>query len=268
MVLIFQTMIQVVSIAVQDNTTIKLGCSRVKNADSAYITIKLEGLPNRFAKIVVSANTTMNLPRPPVKNAILEDSTINLPRPNVKFAVRESSMINQVNLWKFLVCHVVQANSMRTKGLFLTTTIQSKIVFLAPVTLIATMQLNFASCVRLEHQHLNMSLPTKPVVCHATVDVINPCLGSPFALIAAMAHTNLKTVPRFVCPATLDCINRKRANQTARPARKTITPTNLNKLHAKRVWARKKRRFPVLPSVSNVRRGNLCPPTKFVHRVH
>ena len=156
MVPIFQTMTQVVSSVVQENTTIRLGCLRARNANSADTTIKREGLPNRFVKLVVSANTTMNLPRPPVKDAFLEDSTIKLPRPYVKFAVQESTMINQVNRWKILACHVVQANSMRTKGLFLTTTIQSRIVFLAPVTLTVTMALNFATYVLLEHQHLNM----------------------------------------------------------------------------------------------------------------
>jgi hypothetical protein len=83
--------------------------------------------------------------------------------------------------------------------------------------------------------------------------------------VAQQDGTKTKTAPLFVCPATLDCINRKRGNQAAQNARKTITPTNPNKPHAKRVWARKKRRIQVPPFVSNVRQGNSCPPTKHVY---
>jgi len=85
------------------------------------------------------------------------------------------------------------------------------------------------------------------------------------ATIAAAENTNLKMAPPFVCPAMQDCINRKRGNQAAENARKTITPTNPNKPHAKRVRARKKRRIQVPPFVLNARRGNSCPPTKFVY---
>jgi hypothetical protein len=97
------------------------------------------------------------------------------------------------------------------------------------------------------------------------VDVTKQKRVNTSATIAAAENTNLKTVQRFVCPATLDCINRKLGNQAAQNARKTITPTNPNKPHAKRVWARKKRRFQVPPFVSNVRRGNSCLPRKYAH---
>ena len=117
------------------------------------------------------------------------------------------------------------------------------------------------------NEQLKIQLPTKPVACPARVDVTRHKQVKTSATIAAAENTNLKTVPLFVCPATLDCINRKRGNRTARNARKTITPTNPNKPHAKRVWARKKRRFQVPPSVSNVMRAYTCRPTKFVHRV-
>jgi hypothetical protein len=97
------------------------------------------------------------------------------------------------------------------------------------------------------------------------VDVIKHKPVKNSATIAAAENANLKTVPLFVCPATLGCINRKRGNQAAQNAQKTITPTNPNKPHAKRVWARKKRRFQVPPFVSNVRRGNSCLPRKYAH---
>jgi hypothetical protein len=117
------------------------------------------------------------------------------------------------------------------------------------------------------NEQLKIQLPTKPVACPARVDVINYKPVNTSATIAAAGNTNLKTVPPFVCPATQDCINRKRGNRTARNARETITPTNPNKPHAKRVRARKKRRIQVRPFVSNARRGNLCPPTKSAHHV-
>ena len=115
------------------------------------------------------------------------------------------------------------------------------------------------------NEQLKIQLPTKPVACPARVDVTKHKRVNTSATIAAAENTNLKTVRRFVCPATLDCINRKRGNRTARNARKTITPTNPNKPHAKRVRARKKRRIQVPPFVSNARRGNSCPPTKLVY---
>ena len=115
------------------------------------------------------------------------------------------------------------------------------------------------------NEQLKIQLPTKPVVCPARVDVTKHKRVSTSATIAAAENTNLKTVPPFVCPATLDCINRKRVNRTARHARKTITPTNPNKPHAKRVRARKKRRIQVPPFVSNARRGNSCLPRKSAH---
>ena len=115
------------------------------------------------------------------------------------------------------------------------------------------------------NEQLKIQLPTKPVVCPARVDVTKHKRVSTSATIAAAENTNLKTVRRFVCPATLGCINRKRGNRTARNARETITPTNPNKPHAKRVRARKKRRIQVPPFVSNARRGNSCLPRKSAH---
>jgi len=115
--------------------------------------------------------------------------------------------------------------------------------------------------------HLKIKRPPKPVVCRARVGVTKHKRVKTSATIAAVENTNLKTVLLFVCPATLGCINRKRGKQAAKNARKIITPTNPNKQHAKRVWARKKRRIEVLPSVSNVMWDNSCPPTKNVHVV-
>jgi hypothetical protein len=113
-------------------------------------------------------------------------------------------------------------------------------------------------------KHLKTKRPTKPIACHAKVDVTKHKRVKTNATIATAENTNLKTVLLSVCPATLDCINRKRGKRAAQNARKTITPTNPNKPHARRVWARKKRRIQVPPFVSSVRRDNSCPPTKHV----
>ena len=123
---------------------------------------------------------------------------------------------------------------------------------------------HFATDALLANEPLKIQLPTKPIACPARRDVTKHKRVKTNATTAAAENTNLKTVPPFVCPATLGCINRKRGNQAAQNARKTITPTNPNKPHARRVWARKKRRIQVPPFVSNARRGNSCPLTKHV----
>ena len=113
-------------------------------------------------------------------------------------------------------------------------------------------------------EHLIIKRPTKPVVSRARVAVTKHKRAKPSATIAAAENTNLKTALLFVCPVTLGCINPKWGKAAAKNARKIITPTNPNKPHARRVWARKKRRIQVPPFVSSVRRGNSCPLTKHV----
>ena len=187
----------------------------------------------------------------------------------VSFVGPASTTTKLLNLRKHPASHAYQAISMRTgKGTKVKmplTTIPLTIASPAAATHTATLAPPFATDVLPANKPLKMKPPKKPIACPARVDGTKYKRVKTSATIAAVENINLKTVRRFVCPATLDCINQKRGNRTARNARKTITPTNPNKPHAKRVWARKKRRFQVPPFVSNARRGNSCPPTKFVY---
>ena len=106
------------------------------------------------------------------------------------------------------------------------------------------------------NEQLKIQLPTKPVACPARVDVIKHKPVKTSATIAAAENTNLKTVPPFVCPATLDCINRNTGNQAALNAQKTSIPTNPNKLHAIHVPMDKRQRAKVKRFVLNAKQGN------------
>jgi len=105
-------------------------------------------------------------------------------------------------------------------------------------------------------EHLIIKRPTKPVVYHARVGATKHKRVKRSAKVAARENTNPKTVPLFVCPATLGCINQKRGNQVARNARKASTPTNPNKPHANHVPMDKHQRAKVKHTVHNAKRGS------------
>ena len=199
--------------------------------------------------IARSVNKVTNLPQfPHLAKCVLPESFKPPPRPMPHHAPR-----------------VLPGSSLRTTVTTGLTTIPLKIassahrantVHWVPLFAIGALQVI---------EHLKIKRPTKPVVCCARVGVTKHKRVETSAKTAAAENTNPKTAPLFVCPATLGCINRKRGNRTAQNARKTITPTNPNKPHAKLVCARKKRRIQVLPSVSNVMRDNSCPSIKLAH---
>jgi len=85
------------------------------------------------------------------------------------------------------------------------------------------------------------------------------------AICAHEVNTRTKRDRDCVCPVCRVNLAKPLATIFVKNARKTITPTNPNKPHAKRVLVRKKHRIQVLPFVSNVMRGNSCPPRKYAH---
>jgi hypothetical protein len=160
--------------------------------------------------------------------------------------------------------HVLLAGSLRTTATMSVTTIPLTIASPAHRANTVHRVPPFAIDVPQVIEHLKIKCPTKPVVPRARVAVTKHKRVKPSATIVEAENTNLKTVLLFVCPVTLGCINQKWGKAAAKNARKIITPTNPNKPHARRVWARKKRRIQVPPFVSSVRRDNSCPPTKHV----
>jgi len=156
-------------------------------------------------------------------------------------------------------------HSLRTMRTMSIITILCATAFHVKLAHSATKVPDFVKIARPAHKPLKMKPRTKPIVRPATVDVTKQKRAKTSASTATAENTNLRTVLLFVCPAMLGCINRKRGNRAAPNAQTTITPTNPNKPHAKHALVRMKRQFRVPPFVSNVRRGNSCPPTKHAH---
>jgi hypothetical protein len=152
--------------------------------------------------------------------------------------------------------HVLPGSSLRTMATTSRITIPSKIASSAHRANIVHRVLPFAIGALQVIEHLKTKRPTKPVVYRARVGVTKHKRVKTSATIAAAENTNLKTVPLFVCPATLDCINRKKGNRVAQNARKPITPTNQNKPHAKHVRMDKHQKAKVKRFVLNAKQGN------------
>jgi hypothetical protein len=181
------------------------------------------------ATIAAPACTTTKQEDPLVKTAApastIKTTTkwVKVPKPWPVPFVRPASTTNKLlNLRKHPACHAMQAISMRTgmwaKVTMPLTTIPLKIASTAPATHTATLAPPFATDVLPANKPLKMKPPKKPIACPARVDGTKYKRVKTSATIAAVENINLKTVRRFVCPATLDCINRKRGNRTARNA--------------------------------------------------
>ena len=238
--------------------------NRVVQASTTPTTIRLGNLRNPLpVKIAAPASTTTKQDYQLAKHAAPANTTptttkqAKIPKPwRVPFVGPANTTTDPINLRKHLASHAHLANSMRTKRMILPTTIQARIVLTAPETHTATVAPPFATDVLPAHEPLQIQAPAKKIACPARVDVTKYKRVKTSATIAAAENTNLKMVPLFVCPATLVCINRKKGNQVAQNVRKPTTPTNPNKLYAKRVPMDKHQKTKVKRFVLNAKQGN------------